>query len=208
MSYNMTYDPHWDNSRKGPQKRPSGALMKYIIESRPKGEWCVREYNDQDELTKEVPAAVSVTDACRILKKSRRQLYRYMKDGWVKPVGKFLNEWLVDGASLEQIRLLSSAAKARLPRNFQWMYPEYRIENLRPAVHAISITGPILEMGGRKEIRWLLRTYPKDWLVWFLRDQGRRLLTKRSLNFWSLWFGIEMPPPTWREIGRILGGVG
>ncbi len=176
--------------------------MRYVIESRPKGEWCVREYNDQDEMTREVPAAVSVTEACRILKKSRRQLYRYMKEGWVKPVGKFLNEWLVNKDSVTQLQMLNVITKNRIPKNIQYLFHEYHANQLRLVSSAVTIAGRIMDEGGIQESRWLLKTYPRNWLKVFLNQHGRRLLSPWRLKSWCTKLGNEIPPPTWREAGR------
>ena len=45
----------------------------------------------------------TVTQACKVLERTRRQVYRYMDCGQLRPAGKFLGEWLLDQDSVDRL---------------------------------------------------------------------------------------------------------
>jgi len=164
----------------------------------------VREY-EPGEWYQEVPQAFTVSEVCRRLKKSRRQVYRYLQKGWLEPAGKFLNEWLVTAASLQRLEPLLPATRRRVPSSVAVLVPEYRIQGLDAVRHAHPIAEGILNRGTRWEARWFLSAYPAAWIKNFLIQDGRRLLSQRSLHFWCHYLHVPVPPPTWREYGRRIG---
>ncbi len=150
--------------------------------------------------------ACTVSEACRLLRRSRRQVYRLMREGVVEARGKFLGEWLLDHASLERLRD-RPAQRQRLPRSFQPLFPEYDAATLNPGRDREVVLSRLLEHGGLRGIRWALRRFSAAELGDFLREDGARTLTPRTLGFWSLFLGMPTPEkPAWRRQGWAWGG--
>ena len=64
--------------------------MKSVLEEEPGGAWTVRRVDGAGRPVWEVRGALPVSVLSRRLGKSRRQVYRYLRDGDLVPVGKFL----------------------------------------------------------------------------------------------------------------------
>lgn len=149
----------------------------------------------------------TVMDAARILRRSRRHVYRYFEKKVLHPCVSALGTWLLDP---DEVRRL-----ARMPRNlrkppgsFQSLFPEYPLRTLDPYRDGRLIMARILDRGGRSEIRWLLRRYPMTMIREFLREDGWRMLSARSYRFWCLTAGVTPgSPPEWRVRGRHWGGT-
>ena len=61
-----------------------------------------------------------VAQAARILKRTRRQVYRYIETGLLQPEAKVLGEWLLDAAEVKKAAerpLAVQAAKALVAEN-------------------------------------------------------------------------------------------
>lgn len=57
--------------------------------------------------------------------------------------------------------------------------------------HADFVMGRIMERGSLEAMRWLRETYSKDQMTAFLEKRGKRTLSARELNYWSLITGIS-----------------
>ncbi len=166
--------------------------MRVSLESAGDGVWTVRKTGDDGRVLAEVPGAYAVNDLCRRLGKSRRQVYRYIKDGWLVPVGKYLGEWLVDARGIEYLLEGRPRHPGTLPSAARPLFPEYRLEDLHPIRDAAVIIQRVLEMGGRDEVTWLFGQYPHQSLEHWLAREGWRL-TPRSATFWSMILGVKAP---------------
>lgn len=173
--------------------------MKTILESAGNGAWDVRWLGEGGKVAAEVQGAVPVSELCRRLGRSRRQVYRYVSDGTLATAGKFLGEWLVDPAGVDLLRGRTRRGPP-VPRSARVLFPEYEFQDLNWVRDASLIVPKIMEMGDRHEISWMLGRYPAAWLRAWMGREGWRL-APRAARFWSWWLGTPPPPP--RRTGRV-----
>jgi hypothetical protein len=57
----------------------------------------------EGHMLRRVQSAVGTHEACRMLSRSRRHLYRYIKRGWLQPVAKFAGELFFDAVDIQSI---------------------------------------------------------------------------------------------------------
>ena len=151
--------------------------------------------------------ACTVVAACRTLRRSRRHLYRYIRDGVLKPYGKFLGEWLLDPREVRRLAQLPHGLKSP-PKHSQTLFPEYDARKLNPYRDRRLIMGRVLDRGDRRELAWIFKRYPAPEIRNFLVTDGPRLLSPKSQNFWSLYFKVPSPMiPETRKRARRLGGA-
>ena len=147
---------------------------------------------------------LTVQEVCRRLKKSRRQVYRYLRAGRLTACARILGQWLFDPRALERWEEKS------LPPSFRRFFWDTPLSGLSVDAHRDFILGRLLERGDREALRWAVRTYPRVSLEEFLRGRGRDLLSRRSWNFWTLVLGLDRrghPRRSWRRAGRRWGGI-
>lgn len=153
---------------------------------------------------KKVRPVLTGKEVCRRLGKSRRQVYRYLKTGRLRPCARILDQWLFN---LEEIvRFQAGGVPGRL-RAFFW---DVTLGDLSAVHHRDFILARLLEFGDCEAIQWLLRTYSKDEIIRFLKERGADRLSKRSWGFWADLFGVVAEPPKralWRRGGRHWGGI-
>lgn len=143
----------------------------------------------------------TVSEAARLLGRSRRQIYRHIESGLLKPEVKLLGEWLLDAAEVKRTAC-SPLAVQPLPRKLEPLFPEYGISGLNAGRDKTLIISRVLEQGGAEEIRWLFKRYRRGDLAAFIKEDGARLLSPRSLRLWSLVLGAKPKPvPEWRNSG-------
>jgi hypothetical protein len=183
--------------------------MKYFFEVDESGAVRLRIQDENGHDLTVVPRAVRLNEACRLFKRSRRHLYRYVRRGWLKPVAKFSGEWFFDLRDLNALEHRDAERRRQaVPRRLAELFPEYDRERLEPDRDADLILARVLERGGSHEIRWALRRYPLSRRKAFLERQGRRLLSARAYRFWTwLWKGKDTPGPAWRKGGLAWGGA-
>ena len=141
----------------------------------------------------------TVSRACRLLRRSRRQVYRYLRSGDLVVVGKLLGEWLVERKSVERLARNPLTVQP-VPSHLQPLLPEYRVESLNAGRDRVLIVSRVLELGGLEQVRWALRRYPRQEIARIVRDDGARLLSPRSLKLWSLTFAVQPAAlPQWRD---------
>ena len=169
--------------------------------------WCVWQIQEDSgtklllKTTPEQPPqkVLTVSQTSRLLKRSRRQIYRYIRESRLTSYGKFLGEWLLNKE--EVIRMASFPAHPHaLPKSFRPMFPEYDLKDLNPGRDRVLVLSRLLEQGSRRELRWIFQRYKKREILNFLMEDGARLLSPRTLNFWQLYFGIQVQQlPHWRR---------
>ncbi|MBI2070354.1 MAG: hypothetical protein HYT79_07090 [Elusimicrobia bacterium] len=146
-------------------------------------------------------------DASRKLQRSRRQIYRLLETQVIKTHGKFLGEWLLDLEGVEKLAGLPKSLK-KPPKKFQVLFPEYPINQINPYRDVRLMLSRILDQGTRQEMKWVLRRYPISAIRDFLKQDGSRVLSAKSLRLWSLCFDVKPSlPPKWRLSGRAWGGA-
>ena len=141
----------------------------------------------------------TVTEAARTLKRTRRQVYRYIETGLLHPEAKMLGEWLLDA---EEVRRAASRPLSvqPLPRGLAPLFPEHDISALNAGRDRTLVLARVLENGGRADVVWAFRRYSRAELVAFIKEDGARLLGPRSLRFWSLVLKVKPGElPAWRK---------
>ena len=142
----------------------------------------------------------TLKELCRRAGKSRRQIYRDLREGRLQALGKFLGEWLVDAAELHRLR--------PLPPSLASVLPEYETSVLDPERDRDLLLSRILRFGGRERLRWAFSFYGRDALRRFVREKAPTLLDRRSYGFWRLIFALPSQPcPKRRLKGRRWGGA-
>ena len=152
-----------------------------------------------------VSQPLTIQEACRLLGKSQRQVYRYLKADRLRPCARILGQWLF---SLEEVERFRKSAVPAFLKGFFW---DARLSDLSVEHHRDFILGRLLETGNREALRWLFRTYSRDSILDFLGRRGTDLLSQKSWHFWALQLGKERSPlsnKSWRSRGRRWGGVG
>jgi hypothetical protein len=141
----------------------------------------------------------TVAAACRALRRSRRQVYRYLESGDLVPAGKVLGQWLVERDSVE--RLCGSPMTAQpLPSRLQRLFPEHEVRRLNVGRDRDLILSRILETGSLRDAKWAFQRYGAPAIAGFLEAAGSRQLSERSLRLWSLYLGVRpQSNPPWRE---------
>ena len=61
-------------------------------------------------------------------------------------------------------------------------------------LHHSLVIERILAYGNKDEIRWLFKTYTKEKLIQWVKQDGARLLPKRRYNLWCVLFDIVPQP--------------
>jgi len=183
--------------------------MKYIFEVTEEGDVSVQVLHEDGQAATTFPRVLRMADACRLLGRSRRHLYRYVARGWLRPVAKFSGEFFFDVRDLQALRGLRSGRRASVPGAMAPLFPEYDVRALEPVRDADVILSRILERGTARELRWALRVYSLPRRLAFLKSEGQRLLSSRALHFWSWLWGarVRRPKPSWRDPGLAWGGV-
>lgn len=142
---------------------------------------------------------VTAADACRRLRRTRRQVYRLMKAGRLGPLEKLLGERLLDHAAVESLARSPLSAQP-LPGRLKPLFPEYDTKALNAGKDGVLIISRLLEGGGREDLRWLLKRYSARDIRRVIEDDGSRLLSARSRRLWSLVFKATPKPLTpWRR---------
>lgn len=142
---------------------------------------------------------VTVADACRRLRRSRRQVYRLMNAGRLGPLEKMLGEWLLDKAAVDGLARAPLAAQP-LPGRLKPLFPEYEPGRLNAGKDSVLVIARVLESGSREDLRWLMNRYPAPQIRRTVETEASRLLSTRSRRLWSLVFKVvPRPLPAWRR---------
>ncbi len=172
------------------------------------GDVGLKVLDTENQLLRTVPRVLKMSEACRLLKRSRRHLYRYVARGWLRPAAKFSGELFFDIADLQDLQRSSLQRRRALPKSMTALFPEYDMNTLEPARDADIILARILERGTARQIQWALRHYSPARRRLFLKTDGRRLLSQRAFHFWTWLWGVRLgAEPFWRDRGRIWGGA-
>ena len=152
-----------------------------------------------------VRPVLTVRDACRHLRKSRRQIYRYVQAGRLTPSGRILGQWLFAKSDVDQL------AHAALPRSLGRFFWDVRLSDLSVGTHRDFILARLLEQGDRAAVQWAFHAYPRHAIVEFLSGRGAALLSQRAWHFWSSYLcgpkAVLRPQRSWRRSGRAWGGI-
>lgn len=178
------------------------ALVIYVILYVVKEDVCLRLCSDGRLLLgngEQARRVCSVGEAAKQLRRSRRQIYRYLADGSLEAPLKVLGEWLIDYASVERLAARPLTVQP-VPARMQPLFPEYEISDLNVGRDQVLILARVLGRGGLEDLRWALKRYGRRVLRKFIVAEAARTLDARSLTLWSLVFEAEpVPAPGWRR---------
>jgi hypothetical protein len=79
----------------------------------------------------------------------------------------------------------------RLPDSLHPLFWDCRPETIDLDAHAPFVLERVLEYGSLAAVRALLATYGADRIRAFLRERGRRTLSRKTLAFWTMVLGLE-----------------
>ena len=142
-----------------------------------------------------ISPVLTVGEVCRTLRKSRRQVYRYLRMQRLQPCARILGQWLVAKAEVD--RFADDQVPGRL-RAFFW---DAQLSSLSVTHHRDFILARLLEFGDRQAARWVLRTYPRRALAAFLQGRGADVLSRRAWQFWASQVGLKAPRMPSRRVG-------
>lgn len=180
-------------------------MFKWVVARSAKGATYLKQ--SQTGGSSQTKKVFTVSAALQTLGRSRRQIYRYLREGTLVPLGKFLGEWLVEARGVESLACFKEPLRA-LPRNFEPLFPEYSLKDLNLYRDWRLISARILELGDRKQLHWLLKRYPKTLIIKMIKEDGWRLLSLKTIRLWCLYFNMKLPQPaSWRAQGRRWGGA-
>lgn len=151
-----------------------------------------------------VKPVLTVDDLCRRFRRSRRQIYRYVQAGRLQPCARVLGQWLFSPTELHQFQT------HQLPTFLRSFFWDTRLADLSAEHHREFILNRLLELGDRRALQWVLRTYPRPALLDFLDGRGKDALSRRAWSFWHSYLqGIptRRRPASWRWEGRPWGGI-
>lgn len=149
-----------------------------------------------------VSPVLSVGDVCRLLHRSRRQVYRYINRGNLKPCARILDQWLFAKEEVERFRT------GKVPSSLRPLFWDVKLSDIDIRQHRDFVLSRVLEYGDFNAIRWALREYPRQELAQFLRGRGLEILSRRSWVFWTSQLGVKLPRGaqwSWRHQGRLWG---
>lgn len=150
-----------------------------------------------------VSPVLTVREVCRRLRKSRRQVYRYVQDGMLQPCARILGQWLFPADAVLQF------TPRGVPAMLKPIFWDTPLSRVIPTRHRDFVLARVLEYGDWAAIRWAFHTYSRADVTAFLKGRGADLLSERSWMFWSTVLTrrpSHRPPKSWRRPGRQWGG--
>ncbi len=143
---------------------------------------------------------LTVTQVCRRLGRSRRQIYRSLGDGRLEGCGKPLGEWLITAESVAKLEKAPPAIQ-RLPARLRPLFPEYDLSSINAGVHRDLIFKRVMELGTDDDVRWMKRRYRPSAIRAFLGSASAGALSARAKVFWGLVFRVQVPTQDfeWRK---------
>jgi hypothetical protein len=162
----------------------------------------VRRLGDARAMT--VSPVLTAREVCHRLGKSRRQLYRDLRAGRLRPCGRILGQWLFADAQV------SEAARGGVPRRFRRFFWDVRLADLSLERHRDFVLARLLEFGDREALRWVFERYSRKVVADFLESGVAARLSRRTWTFWATQLGLaprRRRSGSWRDRGRAWGGV-
>ena len=75
--------------------------------------------------------------------------------------------------------------------SFKNLFWDYKLEDIVSNLDNDIVIERVLELGDIEDFIFLYKNIPKEKFIDFIKRKGFKKLSKRSLNFWSLYFGIK-----------------
>lgn len=142
----------------------------------------------------------TVRDICLRSGKSRRQIYRDIASGKIRPLGRFLGEWLLEPSSLAGLK--------PPPSSLASLFPEFDAAGFDLESARDEVLTRVLRFGGGDRLRWAFSYYGLSAVKRFVAEQGPSQLDAPTLGFWCLYFDLSrLRVKPGREKGRRWGGA-
>lgn len=74
---------------------------------------------------------------------------------------------------------------------FRHLFWDCQPEQLDPEAHASFVLERLLEYGSLESVHWVMKVYGPERIKKFLRERGRRTLSRKTLAFWVLILGLD-----------------
>jgi hypothetical protein len=145
-------------------------------------------------------AVYTVKQVATLLERTPRQIYRLIQNGTLISLGKFGHEHVVSKDSVDCLQNNPLQVQP-LPKNLKKYFPEYDLKKLNVGKDQVLIVTRLLEDGGLKELRWLLKRYSKKGLAKIVQHYGEQRLSPQACRLWSLFFKIKPLPKrhSWQQ---------
>ena len=146
----------------------------------------------------------TVAEVCRRLRKSRRQVYRYLRTERLKPCARILGQWLFARSDVDRFE------QQRLPTMLRPFFWDVRLSSVSADRHSDFILARLLEFGDRRAVAWAFQRYPRERLIAFLNGRGRELLSRRAWRLWASLVGLKPLKDVrsvWRRRASRWGGL-
>lgn len=138
-------------------------------------------------------------------KKTKRQIYRYIKSGKLVPFAKILGEWLFSAEEIEKLAKYKMFKMRKINKSMKWLFPEYEFSKLESDFDSELIITRILERGDTKSVLWMIKSYPLGLIIDVIKNKAVRVLSDKSLNYWCWLFKIKKPEGlSWRKKNHLI----
>jgi hypothetical protein len=91
-----------------------------------------------------------------------------------------------------QKRKITGLSKKGLPNSLKPFFWDSDFSKLGVDEYSYFIIGRLLECGDESGVNFLLNTYPPHEIIYVLKNS--RALSKRSRNFWKIFFNVKDEP--------------
>ena len=96
-------------------------------------------------------------------------------------------------------------SESLIPKDLEWLFPEYDFNAMDLKTHQGVIIERILERGNWEQVRWLFQIYNEASIKNWVCLHGFRLLSRRSFSLWRLALDIqEYQAPTWAQEAKAM----
>jgi len=78
-----------------------------------------------------------------------------------------------------------------LAQESMFLFPEVDVQQLDVHEDWKYILGRVLEYGTLESVRWAINAYGRERICEFVRTRGLRVLSRKTVNYWSLLLGLQ-----------------
>lgn len=71
------------------------------------------------------------------------------------------------------------------------LFWDYKWESVLKNLDSPFVIARVLEIGNKDQVKEFISFIGSEKIVEFLKKYGKKLLSKQSLNFWELYYGIK-----------------
>lgn len=78
-----------------------------------------------------------------------------------------------------------------LTKDSMFLFPEVDVHQLDVLADWKYILGRVLEYGTLESVRWAMDIYGREKIREFVRTRGLQVLSRKTVNYWSLLLGLH-----------------